>query len=45
VDGTKSVLVELSGPAQAPEGLGVALAEYLLARGAYRILAEVRGAA
>jgi hydroxymethylbilane synthase len=45
VDGTKVVRGELAGPAQAPEGLGIALAEDLLARGADRILAEVRGAA
>jgi len=45
VDGTKAVRGELAGPAQAPEGLGIALAEDLLARGADRILAEVRGAA
>ncbi len=45
VDGTKAVRGELAGPAQAPEGLGIALAEDLLARGAERILAEVRGAA
>jgi hydroxymethylbilane synthase len=45
VDGTKAVRGERAGPAQAPEGLGIALAEDLLARGADRILAEVRGAA
>ena len=45
VDGTKTVRGELAGPAQAPEGLGIALAEDLLARGADEILAEVRGAA
>jgi hydroxymethylbilane synthase len=45
VDGTKAVRGELAGPAQAPEGIGIALAEDLLARGADAILAEVRGAA
>ena len=45
LDGTKVVREELAGPAQAPEGLGIALADDLLARGADRILAEVRGAA
>ncbi len=44
VDGTKSVRGELAGPAPAPEGLGIALADDLLARGADQILAEVRGA-
>jgi hydroxymethylbilane synthase len=44
VDGTKVVRGELVGPAQAPEGLGLALADDLLARGADQILAEVRGA-
>ncbi len=44
VDGTNVVRGELAGPAQAPEGLGIALAEDLLARGADQILAEVRGA-
>jgi len=45
VDGTNVVRGELSGPSQAPEGLGIALADDLLARGADVILAEVRGAA
>jgi hydroxymethylbilane synthase len=45
VDGTKVVRGELAGPAQAPEGLGMALADDLLARGADQILAEVRGVA
>ena len=43
VDGTDTVRGELAGPAQAPEGLGIALAEDLLGRGADRILAGVRG--
>jgi hydroxymethylbilane synthase len=45
VDGTKAVRGELAGPADAPEELGIALADELLARGADRILAEVRGEA
>jgi hydroxymethylbilane synthase len=45
VDGTKAVRGELAGPAQAPEGLGAALADDLLAHGADQILAEVRGVA
>jgi hydroxymethylbilane synthase len=44
VDGTTVVRGESAGPSQAPEGLGIALAEDLLARGADKILAEVRGA-
>ncbi|MCX6362709.1 MAG: hydroxymethylbilane synthase [Actinobacteria bacterium] len=44
VDGTKTVRGELKGPAQAPEGIGIALADDLLARGADQVLAEVRGA-
>ena len=44
LDGTRTVRGELTGPAQAPEGLGIALADDLLARGADEILAEVRGA-
>jgi len=43
VDGLRAVRAELAGPPQAPEGLGGALAGDLLARGADRILAEVRG--
>ena len=43
LDGTDTVRGELTGPSQAPEGLGIALAEDLLARGAGRILACVRG--
>ena len=43
LDGTDTVRAELTGPAQAPEGLGIALAEDLLGRGADRILASVRG--
>jgi hydroxymethylbilane synthase len=43
LDGRDAVRGELSGPSMAPEGLGIALAEDLLARGADRILAEVRG--
>jgi hydroxymethylbilane synthase len=43
VDGTNAVRGELAGPASAPEGLGIALAEDLLSRGAQQILAEVRG--
>jgi len=43
VDGRDTVHGEMSGPAGAPEGLGIALAEDLLARGADRILASVRG--
>ena len=45
IDGTKAVRGEVAGPARAPEGLGIALAADLLARGADQILAEVRGAA
>ena len=45
VDGTKAVRGEMAGPAQAPDGLGIALADDLLAGGADLILAEVRGAA
>ena len=44
VDGARTVRGELAGPAPAPEGLGIALADDLLARGADQILAEVRGA-
>jgi len=44
VDGTQTVHGELAGPAPAPEGLGIALADDLLARGADQILAGVRGA-
>jgi hydroxymethylbilane synthase len=44
VDGTRTLRGESTGPAKAPEGLGIALAEDLLARGADGILAEVRGA-
>jgi hydroxymethylbilane synthase len=44
VDGRAVVRGELAGPSQAPEGLGIALADDLLARGAERILVEVRGA-
>ncbi len=43
LDGSAAVRGELVGPAQAPEGLGIALAEDLLGRGADRILASVRG--
>jgi hydroxymethylbilane synthase len=43
LDGRDAVRGELAGPAQAPEGLGIALAEELLRRGADRILATVRG--
>jgi hydroxymethylbilane synthase len=43
LDGSDAVRGELTGPAQAPEGVGVALAEDLLRRGADRILAAVRG--
>jgi len=43
LDGTDTLRGELIGPAQAPEGLGIALAEDLLGRGADRILASVRG--
>jgi hydroxymethylbilane synthase len=43
LDGTDALRAELAGPAEAPEGLGIALAEELIARGAGRILAEVRG--
>ncbi len=43
LDGTDTVRGELTGPSRAPEGLGIALAEDLLARGASRILASVRG--
>jgi hydroxymethylbilane synthase len=45
VDGTQAVRGELAGPAEAPESLGIALADELLARGADQILAEVRGEA
>jgi hydroxymethylbilane synthase len=44
VDGREAVRDERSGPAGAPEALGVELAERLRAGGADRILAEVRGA-
>jgi hydroxymethylbilane synthase len=44
IDGATVVRGELAGPSRAPEGLGISLAEDLLARGADRILAEVRGA-
>jgi hydroxymethylbilane synthase len=44
VDGREAVRDEHSGPAGAPEALGVELAERLRAGGADRILAEVRGA-
>ena len=44
IDGTTVVRGELAGPSRAPEGLGISLAADLLARGADRILAEVRGA-
>jgi hydroxymethylbilane synthase len=43
LDGSDTVRGEMTGPALAPEGLGIALAEDLLARGADRILAGVRG--
>lgn len=45
VDGAAAVRGELAGSSQAPEGLGISLADDLLARGAEQILAEVRGAA
>jgi hydroxymethylbilane synthase len=45
LDGAHTVRTELSGPPEAPEELGEALAAELRARGADRILAEVRGAA
>jgi len=44
IDGTTVVRGELAGPSRAPEGLGISLAGDLLARGADRILAAVRGA-
>jgi len=43
LDGRDTVRTELTGPAGAPEGLGIALAEDLLGKGADRILAQVRG--
>ena len=43
LDGTETVRGELTGPSGAPEGLGIALADDLRARGADRILAQVRG--
>jgi hydroxymethylbilane synthase len=43
LDGTDTVRGELTGPSGAPEGLGIALAADLRARGADRILAQVRG--
>jgi hydroxymethylbilane synthase len=43
LDGADTVAGETGGPAQAPEGIGIALAEDLLRRGADRILAAVRG--
>ena len=45
VDGTSSVRMERSGPADAPQALGEALAAEMLAAGADAILAEVRGEA
>ena len=43
LDGRDTVRGELTGPAEAPERLGVALADDLRMRGAVRILAQVRG--
>jgi len=43
VDGADAIRAEKTGPAEAPEALGTALADELLERGAARILAEVRG--
>ena len=43
LDGADALRGEKTGPAEAPEALGTALADELLGRGAGRILAEVRG--
>jgi hydroxymethylbilane synthase len=43
LDGTDAIRAEKTGPFEAPEALGTALADELLERGAGRILAEVRG--
>jgi hydroxymethylbilane synthase len=43
LDGADALRGEKTGPAEAPEALGTALADELLERGAGRILAEVRG--
>lgn len=43
VDGGRSVRMERTGPAEAPQALGEALAAEMLAAGADEILAEVRG--
>ena len=43
LDGRDTVRGELTGPAGAPEGIGLELAEELLGKGADRILAQVRG--
>ena len=43
LDGADALRGEKTGPAEAPEALGTALADELLGRGAGRILAQVRG--
>ena len=43
VDGSRGVDGEMSGPAEAPEELGVKLAQDLLRRGGDSILREIRG--